>query len=81
MLSILNAVINFVSFTGSAPSFTLCFVSYQAVKDRKLDGSNTCPVSTPDCPSGTSTLIAGETDAPTYGKVLLSIEVALAVFP
>jgi hypothetical protein len=42
---------------------------------------NTCPVSTPDCPSGVSTLIAGETDAPTYGKVLLSIEVALAVFP
>jgi hypothetical protein len=37
---VLNAVINFVSSAGSAPSFRLCFFSYQAVKERKLVGSN-----------------------------------------
>ncbi|KUJ09879.1 uncharacterized protein LY89DRAFT_265419 [Mollisia scopiformis] len=84
---VLNAAISFVSSAGSAPSFRLCFFSYQAVKERKLVGSNpSCAPTFAGCISiltagCASALIDRETDAPTNGKVLSSVTVELAFLP
>ena len=76
----MNTAINFISSTGSVPSFTLYFFL-----ERKLVRSNPSYVSTIGCPSTlitgyASALIAYETDALTNRKVLSLVKGVSALF-